>query len=323
VLSKMTLLPRSPELVTVPQDLDVEARARRGELVSLFERHLASDPMVARRLAHVRAAYGVTDLCQDLRSLARLASEHAAVFHDDASFWPTLPADTHALAAELEAVAHAHDGEELKQTRIALHRAWAAFEPAYAQVTALGRELFPGPEAAGVFPALEAIVGLHRTARRRSSAKLRAAGVPEPPASRRSEHPAGRSPDILADLDFNAEGPDFASPESTTGACVDVELAFGSDSNLYLGFTEIIGEGGVFVATYTVPPVGERIQLTMSLPDRPDPIQVRGVVRWVREPRVDDELPPGMGVQFVDLSADASRALASFARRRTPLFYDD
>jgi uncharacterized protein (TIGR02266 family) len=101
------------------------------------------------------------------------------------------------------------------------------------------------------------------------------------------------------------------------------EVSFESEHNFYTGFTEDISEGGLFVATYQLRPVGTEIELSFTLPDGPT-IETVGVVRWIRDPLdLTDGSPPGMGIQFRELPPEEREAIESFLGARSPLFYDD
>jgi len=96
-----------------------------------------------------------------------------------------------------------------------------------------------------------------------------------------------------------------------------------SDSNVFTGFSTNLGEGGVFVATLNLLPVGTPVDLTFSLPGNTR-LRVKGEVRWTRE--IDDRVPdvfPGVGVRFVELGPEATQALHKFVAEREPLFYPD
>jgi len=106
---------------------------------------------------------------------------------------------------------------------------------------------------------------------------------------------------------------------------VPLEVAVGvhSDNNFYVGMTNDISEGGLFIATYRLLEVGAQTEVNLFLPAGVE-LRLRAEVRWVRDPRGDDpEVMPGMGVAFLDAD-DADRALiAEFMRNRDPLFYVD
>lgn len=104
---------------------------------------------------------------------------------------------------------------------------------------------------------------------------------------------------------------------------VQTQVDLQSDANFYMGFSANISEGGIFVATVALAPIGTEVELNFSLPSG-ERIACRGVVRWVRE--VNDRLPdafPGLGVQFTELEPDALEAIRRFVAQRDPLFYVD
>jgi uncharacterized protein (TIGR02266 family) len=101
---------------------------------------------------------------------------------------------------------------------------------------------------------------------------------------------------------------------------VEIEVNVASHSNLYLGFTENLSSGGVFVATYVAKPIGSHIEVNLTFPGG-DALKVHGVVRWLRDATPDDW--PGMGVQFENLSPDDEAKIRKFLALRDPLFYDD
>jgi uncharacterized protein (TIGR02266 family) len=116
-------------------------------------------------------------------------------------------------------------------------------------------------------------------------------------------------------------------PSRRTKYRIHAKVAVTSTSvhNFFTGFTENISEGGVFVATYQLLPVGTELNLMLKL-DGGDEVPVRGEVRWLRDLHADDTsgVMPGMGVRFVDLDADLENAIQRFIdSQRDTLFYDD
>ena len=103
---------------------------------------------------------------------------------------------------------------------------------------------------------------------------------------------------------------------------LNVGVGFRSDTNFYTGFTQDISEGGLFVATHMLQPIGSEITLTFALPTGPE-ISARGIVRWQRDPHEYNALtPPGMGVQFQDLSDADLERIRKFVALRDPLFFE-
>ncbi len=111
--------------------------------------------------------------------------------------------------------------------------------------------------------------------------------------------------------------PKRQSPRVRMQAQVDFE----SDDNFFNGFSANISDGGVFVATVNLLPLGTNVDVGFTLPTG-ERIECKSVVRWVRE--VDDKQPeifPGMGLQFVDLDPRSAKAIESFIQQREPMFY--
>jgi uncharacterized protein (TIGR02266 family) len=110
---------------------------------------------------------------------------------------------------------------------------------------------------------------------------------------------------------------------STSRVPMQTQVDMSSDSNVFTGFSTNLSEGGVFVATVNLLPVGTPVDLTFTLPGN-HRITVKGEVRWTRE--IDDRVPdvfPGVGVRFVELGVDAAQVLHKFVAAREPLFYPD
>jgi len=109
---------------------------------------------------------------------------------------------------------------------------------------------------------------------------------------------------------------------------VNVELGAHSPTNFYKGLAgnDIMDAGGIFVATYQIPNVGQTLVLNLSMPGGYE-FQALGVVRWTREAPLSStgssESPPGFGAQFTDISAEAKHLVYRYVRNREPLFYDD
>ncbi len=98
-------------------------------------------------------------------------------------------------------------------------------------------------------------------------------------------------------------------------------IDFSSENNFYAGFSTNISEGGVFVATVKLVPIGTEVDLAFSLPTG-EKIETRGVVRWLRE--VNDKRPdamPGIGIEFVGLPPAAEASVKRFVTSRDPMFY--
>lgn len=94
-----------------------------------------------------------------------------------------------------------------------------------------------------------------------------------------------------------------------------------TESNFFVGFSGDIGEGGVFVATYTTLPIGTPVEVLVTLPGGFEKT-ILGSIRFVRDP-MDMDSEPGIGVRFERLEQEARELILRFIRKRAPLFYDD
>jgi uncharacterized protein (TIGR02266 family) len=137
-------------------------------------------------------------------------------------------------------------------------------------------------------------------------------GVPSPPPLPRAYRPASVKP-------ASAEDERRASPRVDLVA----EVSFRGETNFFQGFSEDLSDGGLFVQTYRLQPIGTTIDLEFSLPDG-HIVRTTAEVRWHRDPRDDDaEVHPGMGLRFGALMPEDARAIQTFVSRRAPLFYDE
>ena len=86
-------------------------------------------------------------------------------------------------------------------------------------------------------------------------------------------------------------------------APVTVLVDYPTIDALFSEFARIINEGGLFIESETLLALDEQVQLQFRLPGLDDPIKASGRVAWVREAGIDG--PPGMGVEFENLDANA------------------
>lgn len=107
---------------------------------------------------------------------------------------------------------------------------------------------------------------------------------------------------------------------------VAVEVNLMSENNFYLGLTENLSEGGLFLATYDTLPIGTQVDLAIHIPNTP-PIPVEGRVQWIRMQdilsKTESDMVPGMGIQFTSFSEESKSAIQKFLQVRDPLFFDN
>ena len=106
---------------------------------------------------------------------------------------------------------------------------------------------------------------------------------------------------------------------------VEAELGAHSATNFYKGLSgnDIIDSGGIFVATYQIPPVGSDVVVKVSLPGGYE-FEALGVVAWTRDaPNSGTDAPPGFGARFTQISPEGRQLVYRYVRNREPLFHDD
>ncbi|MBX3216656.1 MAG: PilZ domain-containing protein [Labilithrix sp.] len=109
------------------------------------------------------------------------------------------------------------------------------------------------------------------------------------------------------------------TPRANAYLCIDLC----SEHNFWTGLTMNLSEGGVFVATHVSLPVGSLVGLHLELPRHPQRIMTLGEVRWSRAYTGDDDVPPGLGIQFVGLDEPTLRAIRRFVTTiREPLLFE-
>lgn len=109
-----------------------------------------------------------------------------------------------------------------------------------------------------------------------------------------------------------------------------VEAALGAHSatNFYKGLTggDIVSSGGLFVATYQAPEVGEPLLLKVTMPGG-YAFEAKGVVAWRRDVQTSSSSAPGetpgFGAQFSEISDEGRGLIQRYVRNREPLFHDD
>ncbi len=92
------------------------------------------------------------------------------------------------------------------------------------------------------------------------------------------------------------------------------------ENNFYLGMSENLSEGGIFIATEHAVAIGTVVTLELSLPTRAVPLVVVGTVRWARAAAADNAA--GVGVQFAEVSPEDEKAIKEFIGLRPAEFYE-
>lgn len=101
-----------------------------------------------------------------------------------------------------------------------------------------------------------------------------------------------------------------------------VQVSHLSEHNFFTSFSEDVSEGGLFIATHSVLPVGDRFELELALPGQPAPWIVPCEVRWLRVYETASKLVPGMGVHFLELTPEMREQIRRFMDKRPPLHHE-
>lgn len=113
------------------------------------------------------------------------------------------------------------------------------------------------------------------------------------------------------------------APPSANLPVVSADLGAHSPTNFFKGLSgnDLIEHGGLFVATYVLPPLGSAIRLRVSLPGGYE-FQANAIVKWLRDDG-GSQAPPGFGAQFTAITPEAKQLVYRYVRNREPLFHDD
>jgi len=107
---------------------------------------------------------------------------------------------------------------------------------------------------------------------------------------------------------------------------LEAELGAHSLTNFYKGLSgnDVIDSGGIFIATYQIPPIGQPLSLRVSMPGGYE-FEALGIVRWARDtPGVGGgDGQPGFGAQFTQITPEGRQLVYRYVRNREPLFHDD
>jgi uncharacterized protein (TIGR02266 family) len=131
---------------------------------------------------------------------------------------------------------------------------------------------------------------------------------------------AGRSAPVQPAAPRTAAPAARAEQRAQRRVKLEATVDFESDHNFFTGFSSDISEGGLFIATVDVLPLGSRVEVTFSIGDGPQ-VTVAGTVRWIRDILDDAAVMPGMGVQFDALPDGVRRGIHAFISARDALFF--
>jgi len=100
-----------------------------------------------------------------------------------------------------------------------------------------------------------------------------------------------------------------------TRVMVDIEVDYKSADNFLFAYITDISAMGIFIRTNAPEPPGTKLNLSFAPAGGPR-LNLEGRVMWVNpyRPGSYDNINPGMGVQFVDLSAEQREQIVNLVR---------
>jgi type IV pilus assembly protein PilZ len=96
---------------------------------------------------------------------------------------------------------------------------------------------------------------------------------------------------------------------------VDLEVDYKSADNFLFAYITDISAMGIFIRTNAPEPPGTRLNLRFTPPGSPQ-LNLEGRVMWVNpyRPGSYDNINPGMGVQFIELTAQQREQIVNLVR---------
>jgi len=95
-----------------------------------------------------------------------------------------------------------------------------------------------------------------------------------------------------------------------------ISISFKKAGDFLKSYIANLGEGGLFIHTTKNLPVGSLLYLEFSLPDSNQAITTKGKVAWIRSQDMSTEkMPPGMGIQFIDMNPNDNELLKNYLAR--------
>ena len=93
-----------------------------------------------------------------------------------------------------------------------------------------------------------------------------------------------------------------------------ISVDYASGDTFLFAYLQNISEMGIFIRTEQPAPIGTRLRLRFQVDDG-EPLTLDGEVTWINPVRASgDNLNPGMGVRFIELTPDRREQVVSLVR---------
>ncbi len=91
----------------------------------------------------------------------------------------------------------------------------------------------------------------------------------------------------------------------------------------WTGLARNVSNGGLFVNTFNLPPIGQIISVRFKLPGASEALMLQAQVVWTRDEKVAaDPNHVGFGARFIELAVEAERALNAYLKKIETIFHD-
>lgn len=103
-----------------------------------------------------------------------------------------------------------------------------------------------------------------------------------------------------------------------------ISVDYSSGETFLFSYIQNISEMGIFIRTDHPATIGTRLRLRFHVEPDEEPLTLAGEVTWINPLRATgDNLNPGMGVRFTELSPDKREQVVSLVRTVAYLHADD
>ncbi|MCK5808699.1 TIGR02266 family protein [bacterium] len=102
---------------------------------------------------------------------------------------------------------------------------------------------------------------------------------------------------------------------------IELEVTTQGQHNFFHGMTEDVSQGGLFVATTQLYPIGTNVEIVLRLDG--SALQIKAEVVWVRDiPQSEGDTPRGMGLHFSNIEDGDLQKIRQFLHKKEPLFFE-
>jgi uncharacterized protein (TIGR02266 family) len=92
----------------------------------------------------------------------------------------------------------------------------------------------------------------------------------------------------------------------------------GDERQYFFGYAKNLSKTGAFVHTLTPKNVGEEFNIEFAIPRTDIFVKCQARVVWKREFGSNDKLPPGMGIEFMDIDPEIADKVDEWINMREP-----